>query len=105
MSDQITRRETFRRGLAAASLLALVPDGATPALAQGDVEVAFTDIPANFNPNNPNATSRVLDIRKIDGLFTPNDQFFAVQHLRTQPWRGRRASSVAAPWCRCAGSP
>jgi DMSO/TMAO reductase YedYZ molybdopterin-dependent catalytic subunit len=81
MSEQITRRETFRRGLAAASLLALAPDGAMPALAQGDVDVAFTDIPANFNPNNPNATSRVLDIRKIDGLFTPNDQFFAVQHF------------------------
>src|SRR5262249_38274172 len=30
---------------------------------------------------NPNATSRLLDIRKIDGLFTPKDQFFAVQHF------------------------
>jgi hypothetical protein len=52
-----------------------------PALAQGETEMTFTDIPATFNPNNPNATSRLLDIRKIDGLFTPKDQFFAVQHF------------------------
>src|SRR5947207_13734700 len=81
MSEQISRREAFRKGFATASLLSLLPQGAIPALAQGDGEVAFTDIPANFNPNNPNATSRLLDIRKIDGLFTPNDQFFAVQHF------------------------
>src|SRR6202049_562282 len=81
MSAEITRRETLRRGLAAASLLALVPDWATPALAEGDTDVPFTDIPATFNPNNPSATSRVLDIRKIDGPFTPKEQFFAVQHF------------------------
>jgi DMSO/TMAO reductase YedYZ molybdopterin-dependent catalytic subunit len=81
MSEQVTRRETLRRGLAATSLLALVPDWATPALAQGDIEMPFTDIPATFNPNNPNATSRLLDIRKIDGPFTPKEQFFAVQHF------------------------
>ncbi len=34
MAEQLTRRETFKRGLAATSLLALVPDWATPALAQ-----------------------------------------------------------------------
>jgi len=81
MSEQISRRETLRRGLAATSLLGLVPDWAIPALAQGETDVPFTDIPANFNPNNPSATSRLLDIRKIDGPFTPSDQFFAVQHL------------------------
>ena len=81
MPEQLTRRETLRRGLAATSLLALVPDWATPALAQGETDVPFTDIPATFNPNNPNATSRLLDIRKIDGPFTPKDQFFAVQHF------------------------
>jgi DMSO/TMAO reductase YedYZ molybdopterin-dependent catalytic subunit len=81
MPGQITRRETLRRGLAAASLLALVPDWAAPALAQGETEVAFTDIPATFNPNNPNSTTRILDIRKIDGLLTPADQFFAIQHF------------------------
>ena len=81
MAEQITRRETLRRGLAATSLLALAPEWATPALAQGDTEVQFTDIPENFNPSDPNARSRVLDIRKIDGLITPKDQFFAVQHF------------------------
>ena len=71
MPERITRRETFK-GWAAASLLALA-DRAMPALAQGETEMTFTDIPATFNPNNPNATSRMLDIRKIDGLFTPKD--------------------------------
>ena len=76
-----TRRETLKRGLAAAGLLAFVPEWATPALAQGEVDVPFTDIPKNFNPNNPNSTTRMLDIRKIDGPFTPKDQFFAIQHM------------------------
>jgi DMSO/TMAO reductase YedYZ molybdopterin-dependent catalytic subunit len=79
MPEQITRRETFKRGLAAASLLAFLPD--PPAPAQGEVDVPFTDIPKNFNPNNPNSTTRMLDIRKIDGPFTPKDQFFAIQHM------------------------
>ncbi len=81
MPEQITRRETLRRGLAATSLLALVPDWATPALAQGESEVPFTDIPADFNPGDPNAPQRRLDIRKIDGMLTPKDQFFTTQHF------------------------
>ena len=81
MSEQLTRRETLRRGLAATSLLALAADWAAPALAQGDTEVPFTDIPATFNPSNPSATTRILDIRKIDGPYTPKEQFFAVQHF------------------------
>ena len=51
-SQLATRRDTLKRGLAAAGLLAFVPDWATPALAQGEVDVPFTDIPATFNPNN-----------------------------------------------------
>jgi DMSO/TMAO reductase YedYZ molybdopterin-dependent catalytic subunit len=81
MPEQITRRETFRRGLAATSLLALAAEWDMPALAEGEADVPFTDIPASFNPNNPKATSRLLDIRKIDGMFTPKEQFFAVQHF------------------------
>ena len=81
MPEQISRRETLRRGLAAASLLALVPDWAVPALAQGETDIPFTDYPANYNPNNnPAAANRFLDIRKIDGRTTPNDQFFFIQH-------------------------
>src|SRR5688500_9947678 len=81
MFERITRRETLKRGLAAASVLAAVPEWATPALGQGETEVPFTDLPDNFNPGNPNARTRILDIRKIDGLITPKDQFFAVQHF------------------------
>jgi DMSO/TMAO reductase YedYZ molybdopterin-dependent catalytic subunit len=81
MTEEITRRETLLRVTAATSLLALVPDWATPALAQSETEVPFTDIPKNFNPNNPGAPTRILDIRKIDGPLTPKDQFFAVNHF------------------------
>ena len=81
MSDEITRRETLRRGVAATSLLALIPKWATPARAEDETDVPFTDIPKNFNPNNPTAPTRLLDIRKIDGQFTPKDQFFAINHF------------------------
>ena len=81
MAEPISRRETLRKGLAAASLLALAPDWAVPALAQDETDVPFTDIPKTFNPNNPNATNRMLDLRKIDGPLTPKDQFFFTQHF------------------------
>jgi len=77
----MTRRDTLKTGLATASLLAFLPDWATPALAADEADVPFTDIPATFNPNNPNAPVRMLDIRKIDGPFTPKEQFFAMQHM------------------------
>ena len=80
MADQLTRRETLKRGLVAAGVLALVPEWALPALAQGEADVPFTDIPATFSPTNPTGANRFLDIRKIDGLITPNDQFFFIQH-------------------------
>jgi DMSO/TMAO reductase YedYZ molybdopterin-dependent catalytic subunit len=82
MSDQISRRETLRMGLTAASLLALLPEGSLPALAQGETDVPFTDLPNNFNPAGvPGAATRQLDIRKIDGMLTPKDQFFTTQHF------------------------
>jgi DMSO/TMAO reductase YedYZ molybdopterin-dependent catalytic subunit len=80
MPELMTRRETVRRGLAAASLLSLMPDWTIPALAQDDTLVPFTDLPATFNPM-PTPERRTLDIRKIDGPFTPADQFFTTQHL------------------------
>jgi DMSO/TMAO reductase YedYZ molybdopterin-dependent catalytic subunit len=79
MQETITRRETLRRGLAATSLAALLPDWAMPALAQGETLVPFTDLPANFNPT-PTPERRTLDVRKIDGPLTPKDQFFTTQH-------------------------
>ena len=45
--DALTRRDTLRLGLSAAGL-ALIPEWALPALAQGEVDVPFTDFPANF---------------------------------------------------------
>jgi DMSO/TMAO reductase YedYZ molybdopterin-dependent catalytic subunit len=80
MANGITRRETLARGIAAAGALALVPDWALPALAQGDVDVPFTDIPATFNASPADGARRSLDLRKIDGLITPTDQFFFIQH-------------------------
>ena len=81
MLEQISRRDTLKRGLAVSSLLALVPDWAVPALAEGDTDIPFSDQPANAGQNsNPAAANRFLDIRKIDGQTTPNDQFFFIQH-------------------------
>jgi DMSO/TMAO reductase YedYZ molybdopterin-dependent catalytic subunit len=79
MGAEITRRETLKRGLSVAAGLALL-DWALPVLAQGEVDVPFTDIPATFNPTPANGARRMLDLRKIDGLVTPNDQFFFIQH-------------------------
>jgi DMSO/TMAO reductase YedYZ molybdopterin-dependent catalytic subunit len=56
-----------------------VPRWAVPALAQGETAVPFTDIPPNFNPGGDGAV-RLYDIRNIDGLFTPNDEFFSIAH-------------------------
>jgi DMSO/TMAO reductase YedYZ molybdopterin-dependent catalytic subunit len=81
MAKEIMRREALLRGLAVTGLLGLAPDAVKRALAQGDTDVPFTDIPATFNPNRPGAPTRMLDIRKIDGPFTPKDQFFAIQHF------------------------
>src|SRR5690348_13562651 len=78
MPDQIDRRETLKTGLSA-GLLALLPEWALPALAQSETIVPFSDIPANFNPT-PSPERRTYDVRKIDGPFTPKDQFFTTQH-------------------------
>jgi DMSO/TMAO reductase YedYZ molybdopterin-dependent catalytic subunit len=81
MPEQITRRNTLRTGLAAAGLLAFATDCAVPALADGETDIPFTDYPKDYKVNgNPNAANRFLDIRKIDGQITPNDQFFFIQH-------------------------
>ena len=59
MANDMTRRETLKRGLAATGALALLPEWALPALAQGEVDVPFTDVPATFNPTPATgATSR-----------------------------------------------
>jgi len=76
----ITRREVLTAGVAAGTLAALgLPEWLLPALAQEETLVPFTDIPASFS-TTPAEMVRVLDIRRIDGPFTPADQFFTVQH-------------------------
>lgn len=81
MAEDITRRDTFKKSLAAVGLFGLVDDWATRALAQDDADVPFIDYPADYKVNaNPKAENRFLDIRKIDGEITPNDQFFFIQH-------------------------
>ena len=78
MSNENSRREILKKGLAGLTAFA-IPGWALPALAQGETLVPFTDIPANANfASAPDR--RTLDIRKIDGPFTPKDQFFTTQH-------------------------
>ena len=79
MPEQTTRRDTLKKGLAAAGLLAL--DWAMPGMAQDTQDVAFTDISPNFRTVSANGMTRMLDLRKIDGMLTPKDQFFALQHM------------------------
>lgn len=80
MSRINSRRELLKSGLAVAGWGALgFPDWALPALAQGETLVPFTDLPEN--PNfTPTPERRTLDVRKIQGPFTPIDQFFTTQH-------------------------
>jgi DMSO/TMAO reductase YedYZ molybdopterin-dependent catalytic subunit len=80
MSTQTTRRELLKGSLAVAGLGVLgIPDWALPAFAEGETLVPFTDLPPNINLT-PAPDRRILDIRHIDGPFTPKDQFFTTQH-------------------------
>jgi DMSO/TMAO reductase YedYZ molybdopterin-dependent catalytic subunit len=80
MTTSQMRRQILKGGLAAAGLGVIrVPNWMLPVLAQGETLVPFTDLPANFNPN-PAPDRRLLDIRTIEGPFTPKDQFFTTQH-------------------------
>jgi DMSO/TMAO reductase YedYZ molybdopterin-dependent catalytic subunit len=75
-----TRRETLEGTLAFAGLTLLgIPEWAFPALEQGETVVPFSDMPENF-PTIRGPESRIIDIRKIDALLTPKDQFYTVQH-------------------------
>ncbi len=57
------------------------PSWLMPALAQGEVEVPFTDVPDTFRvqPVRPGA-NHYLDTSKISTFYTPNDDFYLVQH-------------------------
>jgi DMSO/TMAO reductase YedYZ molybdopterin-dependent catalytic subunit len=75
-----TRREILRGSVALAGMSIFgMPEWALPALAEGETLLPFTDIPANTN-FTPTPDRRNLDIRTIDGPFTPKDKFFTTQH-------------------------
>jgi DMSO/TMAO reductase YedYZ molybdopterin-dependent catalytic subunit len=100
-----TRRDLLKQlGAAGVGLsVANLPEWVLPALAQGETLVPFTDIPANFNAApNPTAVTRTYDIRKIDGPFTPPDQFFTTQHyghptIDMAQWRLKVTGMVNTP--------
>ena len=99
--NEMTRRNTLKLGLTAAGL-ALVPEWALPALAQGEVDVPFTDFPANFVTSPADGARRMIDLRKIDGLITPADQFFFIQHydkpqVDKATWRLKLTGLVSKP--------
>jgi DMSO/TMAO reductase YedYZ molybdopterin-dependent catalytic subunit len=80
MTIESTRREILIGGLAAAGLGVLgIPEWALPALAQGETVVPFTDIPDNVRWETP-PDRRLLDVRTINGPFTPKDKFATTQH-------------------------
>ena len=56
------------------------PSGRCPPSRRAKWTCAFTDYPDTFAASPANGERRFLDLRKIDGLITPNDQFFFIQH-------------------------
>jgi DMSO/TMAO reductase YedYZ molybdopterin-dependent catalytic subunit len=80
MIKQPSRRTILRGSLAAAGLGVLgVPAWVLPALAQGETLVPFTDIPENVRWDTP-PDRRMLDVRTINGPFSPTDTFATTQH-------------------------
>src|SRR3954463_13702086 len=80
MKTETSRRTILKGSLAMAGLGVIgLPEWAMPVLAQGDSVVQFTDIPENVRWETP-PDRRTLDLRSIDGPFTPADKFFTTQH-------------------------
>jgi len=78
MAKQISRRELIRSGAALAGLAAMgIPEWALPALAQGEEVIAWTDLPANFNPSPTQMDTRTI---QKSTFMTPTEKFFSVQH-------------------------
>jgi DMSO/TMAO reductase YedYZ molybdopterin-dependent catalytic subunit len=74
------RRDILKTGLALAGLgIVGLPEWVLPALAQGETVLPFLDFPERVI-TNPAADRRIIDVRTIDGPFTPKDQWFTTQH-------------------------
>ena len=75
-----SRRDVLRGSIAVAGLAAFgMPEWVLPALAQGETQVPFTDLPEVFNAT-PAPDRRLLDVRTITGPLTHRDHFFTTQH-------------------------
>ena len=80
MEKERTRRDVLKGGLVLAGLGVVgLPEWVLPALAQQETLVPFTDIPDNVRWER-SADSRLLDVRTIDGPFTPADKYATTQH-------------------------
>src|SRR5437899_1225505 len=80
MANEPTRRDVLKGSLALAGLgIVGIPEWVLPALAQEEMLVPFTDIPENTRWE-PSADQRRLDIRTINGPFTPKEKFATTQH-------------------------
>jgi DMSO/TMAO reductase YedYZ molybdopterin-dependent catalytic subunit len=85
MSDEreASRREVLKSGLALGGIAATagMPFWSKLALAQGEELVPFTDVPEEFSAPPVTAGGfHFLDTRYIDSFYTPNDDFYIVQH-------------------------
>jgi DMSO/TMAO reductase YedYZ molybdopterin-dependent catalytic subunit len=102
MTQQTTRRDILKGTLAVAGLSAAgFPEWAFPALAQGETLVAFTDLPDEIVLERT-PDRRIIDVRDIDGQFTPRDKFFTTQHyghpaIDTATYRLRISGLVDRP--------
>lgn len=82
MANNIGRREAIKKGITLTGLAALASaQWPLPALALGEELVPFTDVPESFKPGpaEPGKT-HILDTRTISSFYTPNDDFYIVQH-------------------------
>ena len=80
VTKQTSRRDMIKGSVAFAGLGVLgLPEWAFPALAQDQTLVRFTDLPETIVLERT-PDRRIIDIRGIDGVFTPSDQFFTTQH-------------------------
>ena len=80
MTQMHSRREVLKRGVAVAGLGAFgIPEWMTPALAQGETVMPFTDLPDVINWRRT-PDRRMIDVRTVDSFITDKDEFFTTQH-------------------------
>jgi DMSO/TMAO reductase YedYZ molybdopterin-dependent catalytic subunit len=102
MTKQTSRRDMIKGSVALAGLGVLgLPEWAFPALTQDQTLVRFTDLPDTIVLERT-PDRRIIDIRGIDGVITPSDQFFTTQHyghpeIDTATYRLRVSGLVDRP--------